>query len=79
MNFDLTFTPEQEQFRVQVREWLEIHAPKDLEQKADPGELTHRDYLKQRKLGRDLGEQGGSIPYIPKSMAAAVYRRKRRS
>ena len=66
MDFDLTFTPEQEQFRVQVREWLEIHAPKDLQHRADPGELTHQDYLKQRKLGRDLGGQGWLYPIYPK-------------
>ena len=42
------------------------HAPKDLQQRADPGELTHQDYLKQRKLGRDLGDQGWLYPTYPK-------------
>ena len=66
MDFELTFTPEQEQFRVQVREWLQKHAPKDLQQRADPGDLTHQDYLKQRKLGRDLGDKGWLYPTYPK-------------
>ena len=66
MDFDLTFTPEQEQFRVQVKEWLEIHAPKDLQHRADPGELTYQDYRKQRKLGRELGDRGWLYPTYPK-------------
>ena len=66
MDFELKFTPQQERFRAKVRAWLEDHAPKDLEQPADPGQLTHEDYQKQRKLGRELGEKGWLYPTYPK-------------
>ena len=65
MDFELTFTAEQESFRAEVRSWLEEHAPKDLEHPADPGQLTLDGYRKQRQLGRALGEKGWLYPTYP--------------
>ncbi len=65
MNFELTFTPEQEAFRARVRAWLDEHAPSDMEHPADPGQLTAEGYRKQRQMGRDLGTKGWLYPTFP--------------
>ncbi len=66
MDFDITFTPEQERFRARVRSWLDAHAPKDFPDLADPVLLTEADYLKQRRLGRELGDEGWLYPTYPR-------------
>ena len=66
MDFELTFTPQQERFRGQVRDWLHHNAPKDLVLPADPGKLTYQDYQRQRDLGRKLGDKGWLYPTYPK-------------
>ena len=65
MDFELTFTAEQESFRAEVRSWLEEHAPKEMEHPADPGLLTLAGYRKQRQLGRALGAKGWLYPTYP--------------
>ena len=65
MNFELTFTAEQETFRADVRSWLDAHAPKDMEHPPDPGQLTVENYRKQRQLGRALGKKNWLYPTYP--------------
>ena len=65
MDFELTYTPEQEDFRKEVRAFLEEHVPADLEHPVDPATLSHEQYLKRRELGRRLGERGWLYPTYP--------------
>ena len=78
MNFELTFTAEQESFRAEVRSWLEEHAPKDMEHPADPGQLRLEGYRKQRQLGRALGTERLALSSVLRRNTAGVaFRRKR--
>ncbi len=58
MDFEPRYSEEQQQFRTEVREWLEQHVPKDLANPADSAKTTYEDYLKYRELGRKLGDKG---------------------
>lgn len=66
MDFELTFTAEQETFRQTIQEWLQENIPDEMEAPADPGQLTATGYQKQRELGRKLGEIGWLYPTFPK-------------
>ena len=52
MDFEVTYTPEQEAFRTAVRAWLATNIPEGLEQPVDPGDLSLAQYQKLRELGR---------------------------
>ena len=58
MDFEPRYSEEQQQFRTEVRAWLEQHVPKDLANPADSAKTTYEDYLKYRELGRKMGEKG---------------------
>ena len=49
MDFEVTYTPEQEAFRADVRAWLADHIPQGLEQPVDPGDLSYEQYQKLRE------------------------------
>ena len=65
MDFEPTRTPEQEQFRKEVKAWMADHVPNDMEQPADPIDLSYEQYQKRRDLGRSLGQQGWLWPTAP--------------
>ena len=65
MDFEPQYTEEQERFRQEFRQWLEENMPADMEQPADPADLTLEQYQKQRQLGRALGEKGWLWPSAP--------------
>ena len=65
MDFESRYTPEQEQFRQEVREWLEENVPRDIVHPADPADLTWEQYQMRRDLGRKLGARGWLWPTAP--------------
>ena len=65
MDFESQYTPEQEEFRRELRAWLEENLPSDLVDPADPADLSYEEYQKRRKLGRKLGDNGWLWPTAP--------------
>ena len=55
MDFEVTYTPEQEAFRAEVKAWLVDNIPEGMVQPIDPGDLSLEQYEKSRELGRRLG------------------------
>ena len=66
MDFEVTYTPEQEAFRAEVRAWLADNIPEGLEVPIDAGSLSYEQYQKSRELGRRLGAKGWLYPTYPK-------------
>ena len=66
MDFEPTYTPEQEEFRREVNAWLKQHVPDGMEHPADPADLTWEQYQLRRELGRKLGDKGWLWPTAPK-------------
>jgi len=62
MDFEPRYTPEQEEFRKEVRDWLKDNMPPNIVQPADPIDLTEEQYQKRRDLGRSLGSKGWLWP-----------------
>ena len=65
MDFEPTYTREQEEFRQEVQEWLKENVPSNLEHPPDPIDLTYDQYLMRRELGRRLGAKGWLWPTAP--------------
>ena len=66
MDFEPTYTPEQEEFRREVSAWLREHVPAGVEHPADPADLTWDQYQLRRELGRKLGDKGWLWPTAPR-------------
>ncbi len=58
MDFEPTYTPEQEEFRHEVREWLAENVSPDIAHPPDSINITEEQYQLRRGLGRKLGEKG---------------------
>ena len=65
MNFEPQYTPELEEFRREVRTWLDENLPSGLFEPADPADLTYEQYQIRRELGRKLGEKRWLWPMAP--------------
>ena len=65
MDFEPTYTGEQEKFRLEVRAWLAENLPSGIVHPADPIDLTTEQYELRRDLGRRLGEKGWLWPTAP--------------
>ena len=65
MDFEPRYTPEQEQFRQQVKAWLKENVPAGIVHPADPIDLTWEQYQLRRDLGRRLGAKGWLWPTAP--------------
>ena len=65
MDFEPTYTPEQEEFRREVSAWLKEHVPGGVQHPADPADLTWDQYQLRRDLGRKLGDKGWLWPTAP--------------
>ncbi len=65
MDFDLDYSEEQEEFRKEVRAWLETHVPR-VELPPDSADLTEEHYEIGKAFRRDLGAKGWLAPTWPK-------------
>ena len=65
MDFEPRYTPEQEEFRREVKAWLRGNVPEGIVHPADPIDLTWEQYQLRRDLGRRLGAQGWLWPTAP--------------
>ena len=50
MDFEPSYTPEQEEFRREVKAWLKGNVPSGIVQPADPIDLTEEQYQMRREL-----------------------------
>ena len=64
MDFELEWTPEQDAFRAEAREWIERNVP-NVPDHPDPARLTRAEYDLQREFGRKLGAKGWLYPTMP--------------
>jgi 3-oxocholest-4-en-26-oyl-CoA dehydrogenase alpha subunit len=61
MDFAVHYTPEQEQFRQEVRDWLQVNVAPGLGEHPEHDEPVEI-YRQRRQLGRRLGERGWLYP-----------------
>ncbi|MHB8575171.1 MAG: acyl-CoA dehydrogenase family protein [Dehalococcoidia bacterium] len=66
MDFEVTYSEEQQRFRAEVRAWFEANVPPGITRPAKTREAALENYLKRRDLGRKLGEKGWLFPRAPK-------------
>ena len=58
MDFEPKYTPEQEEFRQEVKVWMKENMPPGIVHPADPIDLTEEQYQLRREFGRRLGAKG---------------------
>lgn len=66
MDFALPYTPEQEEFRREVRTWLEENVPEEMKEPVDGRDFSKDQYLFWRKKHLELAEKGWLYPTYPK-------------
>jgi len=66
MDFEVTYSEEQQRFREEVRAWFEANVPHDLNRKPADSENSYSLYQARRELGRRLGEKGWLFPTAPR-------------
>ena len=66
MDFALPYTPEQEEFRKEVRTWLEENVPEEMKEPVDGRDFSKEQYLFWRKKHLELAEKGWLYPTYPK-------------
>ena len=71
MDFEPQYTPEQEEFRQEVKSWMKENMPPGIVHPADPIDLTEEQYQLRREFGRRLGLRAGFGPLHPLSTVAA--------
>jgi alkylation response protein AidB-like acyl-CoA dehydrogenase len=65
VDFGMTYTPEQEKFRVEVKQWLADNVPPDINARPMNDEESYQLYQRRRELGRRLGAVGWLYPGAP--------------
>ena len=65
MDFEVTYTEEQQRFRREVRAWLEANVVPSMLRSPLDAEDNYRRYLELRDLGRKLGAKGWLYPTAP--------------
>jgi len=65
MDFEVTYTEEQQRFRREVRAWLDTSVPPDIKRTPVSPEDNLRRYGQLRDLGRKLGAKGWLYPTAP--------------
>src|SRR4051794_2435394 len=66
MDFEVTYSEEQQRYRAEVRAWFEANVPHDLNRKPLDMQDSYRAYQQRRDLGRRLGEKGWLFPMAPR-------------
>ncbi|MFN8559237.1 MAG: acyl-CoA dehydrogenase family protein [Dehalococcoidia bacterium] len=66
MDFEVTYSEEQQRFRAEVRAWFEANVPSELAKRPASAEENYQQYLLRRELGRRLGAKGWNYPLAPK-------------
>ncbi|MCC6535679.1 MAG: acyl-CoA dehydrogenase family protein [Burkholderiales bacterium] len=65
MDFAIEDSPEQREFRAEVRSWLAHNLPAGIEHSVDPRDMNREQYELRRELGRRLGSKGWLYPSMP--------------
>ncbi len=65
MDFEYHYTPEQQEFRKEVRTWLEENWPKDLERGQDYKHTSAEAWRRLKAFRQELGAQGWLHPTYP--------------
>jgi len=65
MDFEVTYTEEQQRFRHEVRAWLDASVPADVRRVPVTDDDHLRRYRELRALGRKLGARGWLYPTAP--------------
>ncbi|HCH10108.1 MAG TPA: acyl-CoA dehydrogenase, partial [Dehalococcoidia bacterium] len=66
MDFTYQYTEEQEEFRKEVRSWLQENIPDDKRAPVDRNELSDEMYAWWRDMHQTLAEKGWLYPTYPK-------------
>ena len=61
MDFEVSFSPEIEEFRKEVSAWMDANAPQ-LKRSSDPRDITEEDYARQDAFRAALGDKGWLYP-----------------
>src|SRR5581483_7520620 len=62
MDFEVTYTEEQQRFRAEVRAWFEANVPLGITRDPTSAAESHENYQMRRELGRKLGARGWLFP-----------------
>ncbi len=65
MDFSEEYNKEQEEFALEVREWLDNNVPEGWVITRDPSKISYEQWQKRRELARKLGEKGWLYPEFP--------------
>ena len=66
MDWALPYTPEQEEFRKEVRAWLEANIPEEMKDPVDARDFSKEHYLFWREKHREMAAKGWLYPTFPK-------------
>ena len=66
MDFEYTYTDEQQAFRSEVRGWLEQNIPQEMQAPVDPLDLSEEQYRFWREAHLKIAAQGWLHPTYPK-------------
>ena len=65
MDFAMPYTEEQEQFRQEVRAWLEENIPQEMKDPIDPRDRTSKDYQWWLEKRKEIAKKGWLYPTFP--------------
>jgi hypothetical protein len=71
MDFEVTYTEEQQRFRREVRAWLEANVSPSVKRVPVSPEDNYQRYLELRAFGRKLGDKGWLYPRAPVTYGGA--------
>ena len=66
MDFEVTYTEDQQRFREEVRSWFEVNVPPGIARIPSLPAASQANYQLRRELGRQLGDKGWLFPMAPK-------------